>query len=69
MMLQVQAMVDVNKRFLWASALCSGATHDSLALALSEFGQAMDDLLPDGYWIAGDDAYVLRYMSCRTPSG
>lgn len=56
--LPVQAIVDANYRFVAASAMCVGSTHDSLAFQLSGMGRFIAcGGLPKGYWIAADDAY------------
>ena len=57
--INLQAMCDGNRKFLWWSMLTVGSTHDSLAFAMSKLGQRLEEVgLPEGYWIAGDDAYV-----------
>lgn len=56
--LAVQAVCDFNYVFRYASALCCGATHDSLALALSGFMRELEaGILMETYWVAGDEAY------------
>ena len=37
--ISVQAVCDSNYRFLYASAICKGGTHDSMALAISSLGE------------------------------
>lgn len=55
----VQAIVDARYRFIAISAVCTGATHDSTALSVSNIGRYLQDgNLKKGYWIAGDEAYV-----------
>lgn len=54
----VQAMVDASYRFIASSAICKGATHDSVALDLSHIGKYLrEGKLPKGFWIADDGAY------------
>lgn len=58
--LNVQAIVDSNKRFLWMSALHEGSTHDSTAYGSTSLARKLES---DGfgggrrYYLAGDDAY------------
>ena len=50
-------------RFVTCSAICKGYTHDSVILRLSiieRFFEAKE--LPDGFHIAGDDAYSSYYL-------
>ena len=55
----VQAMVDSEYRFRCFSALCVGATHDSLSHEISGLGKFLrDGRLPPPFWIAADEAYV-----------
>jgi len=56
--INLQAIADCDRKFIWWSKRSAGSTHDSLtwgttrlAILLHEFG------LPLGLWIAGDDAY------------
>ena len=54
----VQALVDSNYMFMAASAFCTGSTHDSAALDMSNIGRALrHGIIPKGYWISSDDAY------------
>ena len=54
----VQAVCDSNYLFRYASGLCGGATHDSLANAVSGFMEEVQDgLLGEIFWVAGDEAY------------
>lgn len=58
----VQAMVDHKYRFVACSAICKGSTHDSVALRLSIIGRFFEEEgLPDGFHVAGDDAYSGYY--------
>jgi len=55
----VQAICDSKYRFTFFSAKCAGPTHDSVAFEVSSFAENLrNGLLPNGYWIAADDAYV-----------
>ena len=56
--LNLQAICDANKRFLFFSVLCPGSTHDSLAFDMSSLGRriAKEGMLKP-YWIAADNAY------------
>ena len=54
----VQALVDSRYRFLMASAICKGSTHDSLAHSVSSLRRYLAaGLLNKDYWVAGDEAY------------
>lgn len=54
-----KALVEAKYRFLSLSSVVCGSTHDSLEYSASSFGYDMSTRgLPNGYWIAGDDAYV-----------
>lgn len=55
----LQAIADANRKFLWYSMATCGGTHDSLAWKVTKL--AMDlaaTPLPYGMFIAGDDAYA-----------
>jgi len=55
----VQAICDSNYRFMFFSAKCAGPTHDSVAFEVSSYAENLrNGLLPDGFWVAADDAYV-----------
>jgi hypothetical protein len=55
----LQAMCDSKYRFLFASCKCTGSTHDSVAFSVSALGQMVArGELPDGFWIAADEAYA-----------
>ena len=55
----VQAIVDSTYRFRCFSALCVGATHDSLSHGISALGKFWrEGRLPPPFWIATDEAYV-----------
>lgn len=54
----VQGLVNSEYKFAAMSAFCTGSTHDSAALKMSNIGKFLDEgNLPIGYWIAGDEAY------------
>jgi hypothetical protein len=67
--LNVQAMVDSDKTFLWYSASTVGSTHDSTAFGLSDLHAKLEqNMLDSEFFIVGDDAYGLRsYL--MTPCG
>jgi DDE superfamily endonuclease len=55
----LQVVCDSSYRFLFLSGRTAGATHDSLAYSVSILHEALaNNSLPDGYWIAGDEAYL-----------
>jgi DDE superfamily endonuclease len=57
----VQAMCDNRFIFTFVSAVSPGSTHDSVAFAMSSLSELLEkDVggVPDGYWIAADDAYI-----------
>ena len=57
--LPVQAICDSRYRFTFFSAKCAGPTHDSVAFSVSSYANKLrNGLLPYGYWIAADDAYI-----------
>jgi DDE superfamily endonuclease len=60
--LNVQAMCDCDYKSTFASALCSGSTHDSTAFAVSSLSTLLrrqdENFLLPSFWIAGDEAYV-----------
>ena len=48
--INLQAMCDGNRKFLWWSMMAVGSTHDSLAFAMSKLGQLLEKVgLPNGY--------------------
>ena len=54
----LQAICVSNYRLIFKSAKCASPTHDYVALAVSSFDADIQDIgLPNGYWIAADDAY------------
>lgn len=54
----VHALVDAKYRFIASSAIRVGSTVDNAALFHSNIGQfLLHEGLPDGFWIAGDEAY------------
>lgn len=56
--LNLQAICDANKRFLYLSIRCPGSTHDSTAFDVSALGMRIDrGEMTKPYWIAGDNAY------------
>lgn len=63
--LNVQAICDSNYEFLWMSCRTPGSSHDSAALACSDFGQFLNNsslpliqmLIAEGLCIAADEAY------------
>ena len=62
--INLQAIADADRRFLWWSMLTVGSTHDSLAWGMTALAEQLREMgLPGGYWLAGDDAYVANeYM-------
>lgn len=59
--LNVQAVCDSRYRFLFVSAITPGSSHGSTALKVSALGELLSmeqGSLVEGYWLAGDDAYV-----------
>jgi hypothetical protein len=61
--LNVQAICDRNKRFLWCSTGHKGGTHDSRAFFETNLYDLMESLSEDlkeqGLYLAGDSAYAL----------
>jgi len=61
--LNVQAICDVKKRFLWASTGHQGSNHDSSAFSDTQLCDLLIDmnekLKSSGYFIVGDSAYAL----------
>jgi len=62
--LNVQAAVRADYKILFFSAVTAGSCLDSTALAVSGMAAHLEanDSMPDGFWVAGDDAYV---AGCR----
>jgi hypothetical protein len=70
--INVQAICDSQRRFLDASMRCPGAVNDNLAFGFSSMYKWLEDGgladltrtaatalgLPNGFWIAGDNAYT-----------
>lgn len=57
--MNLQAIADGDRRFLYMSLATAGGTHDSLAWSVSSLGHHLRNCpLPEGFWIAGDDAYA-----------
>jgi hypothetical protein len=70
--INVQAICDGRRRFLDVSIRCPGAVNDNLAFGLSSMYKWLDaghlaDItrsaaaclgLPNGFWVAGDNAYT-----------
>lgn len=56
----VQAAVGADFKVQFLSAIATGSCHDSVAFSASGLSRhlAEDGSLPDGYWVAADDAYV-----------
>jgi hypothetical protein len=61
--LNVQAICDSSKRFLWVSTGHQGSTHDSLAFAdtklIDDFRNMAKWLRTNGFFLVGDSAYSL----------
>ena len=56
--INLQAIADGNRKFLWYSMATCGGTHDSLAWKVTKLAQTLEKTpLPYGFFIAGDDAY------------
>jgi DDE superfamily endonuclease len=57
----IQAICDSKYRFMIASALCPGSTHDSVVFAVSSLStflqRSPNDGLPQGFFVAADEAY------------
>ena len=57
----MQAVCDSDYRFTFSSTSCPGSTHDSVAFVASRLSRFLErpakEGLPDGYWIAEDEAY------------
>ena len=55
----VQALVDSNYIFRFCSAVCTGATHDSLAFSVSGLRRELEKgILGAVFYIVGDEAYI-----------
>lgn len=55
----VQALFDLNYRFICFSARRCGSTHDSLAPSVSALSEYLESGDLDSYfWIVGDEAYI-----------
>ena len=55
----LQAACDSRYKFVFASCKTPGSTHDSVAFNASAVGrQVAEGLLPEGFWIAADEAYA-----------
>lgn len=55
----VQALVDSNYIFRFCSAVCTGATHDSLAFSVSGLRRELEKgILGSVFYIVGDEAYI-----------
>jgi hypothetical protein len=63
--INVQAVVDARRRFLYMDVTSYGSTHDSLAFSLTELAVAMADD-PSGDYLVGDAAYPALEW-CITP--
>eukprot|EP00282_Hemiselmis_andersenii_P014251 CAMPEP_0114114314 /NCGR_PEP_ID=MMETSP0043_2-20121206/3370_1 /TAXON_ID=464988 /ORGANISM="Hemiselmis andersenii, Strain CCMP644" /LENGTH=356 /DNA_ID=CAMNT_0001206503 /DNA_START=1 /DNA_END=1071 /DNA_ORIENTATION=+ len=55
--LNVQAICDARRRFLFASCTTPGATHDSVAWALTQMAALLEDM-HEMFYVLGDPAYV-----------
>ena len=55
----LQAMCDSKRRFVWDNMKCPGSAHDATAWSCSGFSLMAEKLAELGFWIAGDDAYPL----------
>jgi hypothetical protein len=54
----MQAIADCDRRFIWWSMRSAGSTHDSLAWGTTKLAMLLQEFgLPLGLWIAADDAY------------
>ena len=67
--INVQAICDKKKRFLWKSILCRGGEHDASAFAETDLFTYLennaDRLLRSKFYFVGDSAYSLRsYLLC-----
>ena len=57
--LPVQALCDSDYIFRYCSVVCTGATHDALAYAVSGLKKDIDaGILGDQFYIVGDEAYI-----------
>eukprot|EP01047_Picozoa_sp_COSAG01_P005956 COSAG01_NODE_210_length_21939_cov_32.062096_11_plen_434_part_00 len=55
--LNVQAVAAPNRIFLWMSATAQGSCHDMTAFMMSDLGQNLANILPDDWFLVGDEAY------------
>ncbi len=56
--LNLQAISDCNRKFVWWNLGSVGSTHDGFAWACTPLARQLTVIgLPFGFWIAGDDAY------------
>ncbi|XRB19400.1 hypothetical protein RI054_21g92460 [Pseudoscourfieldia marina] len=54
----MQAIVDAKPRFLWRG-FAAGCTNDVHAFGMTQLAEALQKgILPAGFWLAGDEAYV-----------
>lgn len=62
--INVQAIVNQDKRIIWRSIKCKGSEHDSTAFKKTALHQKLVEkfmfLLEKGYYIVGDSAYAIR---------
>jgi DDE superfamily endonuclease len=58
--LNLQGLCDYEYRFLYVSVTTPGSSHDIMALEMSSLGRLLkrSDGIPEGHWIAGDEAYT-----------
>lgn len=66
------AIVDANKRFLWASCTSPGSFHDSRVLSSSNFGQWIEIeghryIHKGSEFIVGDSAFALKWWCLKAP--
>ena len=67
--INVQAICDKKKRFIWKSILCRGGEHDASAFAETDLHTWLEEnaerMLQKQFYFVGDSAYALRsYMLC-----
>jgi hypothetical protein len=56
--INLQAICDCDRKFIWWSMRSAGSTHDSLAWGTTKLAMLLQEFgLPPGFWIAADDAY------------
>ena len=66
--INVQAICDANRNFLWVDTNSRGPSHDVTALLRTDLARAMAaGTMPAQYHIVGDDAYKSALAQCITP--